>query len=145
MSRIMTAPEDIRPWAQARGGNPMLMETPNGTGSLINLTLTFGQHALNGAGDEGFDSNWGQTGAWELVDWDAWFAEFDKQGLAVKVNDDIPGVLDKNFEFVSRDHNSRRTNEAAQQPPAVGATNSNDNGVGGRGDGDVDDPTYTGP
>ena len=39
---------------------------------------------------------------YSLVSWDEWFAALDKQKLALKVNDEVPGALDKSHEFVAR-------------------------------------------
>jgi len=99
MSKILTDREDIREWAIARGGNPMLMETPDGTGSRTLLQLTFGQEALNSDGNEGPD----RIGGYELVSWDDWFAALDANKLAVRVSDDPSGGNEAEFEFVQRD------------------------------------------
>ena len=55
MARTLTDRNEIRQWAEARGGNPMLMDTPDGTGMRTLLQLTFGQHAINTDGNEGPD------------------------------------------------------------------------------------------
>ena len=99
MSKILTDREDIREWAIARGGNPMLMETPDGTGSRTLLQLTFGQHAINADGNEGPD----RIGGYELVSWDDWFAALDANKLALRVSDDPSGGNEAEFEFVQRD------------------------------------------
>ena len=53
MARLLISREDIRSWATARGGNPMLMDTPDTSQDCQLLQISFGQHALNASGDEG--------------------------------------------------------------------------------------------
>ena len=78
MARTLTHPEEIREWAEARGGNPMMMDMPDGTGDVDELLqITFGQHALNADGNEGPD----RPGGYQLVSWDDWFATFDGRDL----------------------------------------------------------------
>ena len=55
MSKILTKAADIRQWVEARGGNPILLDMPDGTGSRTLLQLTFGQHFLNADENEGPD------------------------------------------------------------------------------------------
>jgi len=114
MSRILSSAQDIRQWAEARAGNPMMMDVPDVTATRTLLQLTFGQHALNSDHNEGPDR---LTGGFELVSWDDWLAELERQNLALKVNDEAPGVLDDTHEFVARDGEGETT-DAARQPPA---------------------------
>lgn len=99
MARILTDRQEIREWASARAGNPMLMDTPDGTGSRTLLQLTFGQHALNTDNNEGPD----RVGGFQLVSWDEWFAALDDNKLALRVSDDPSGGNEAEFEFVGRD------------------------------------------
>lgn len=99
MAKILTKREDIRQWAAARAGNPMLMETPDGTGSRTLLQLTFGQYELNTDGNEGPD----RIGGFQLVSWDEWFDALDANNLAVRVSDDPAGGNEAEFEFVQKD------------------------------------------
>jgi hypothetical protein len=99
MAKTLTDREEIRQWAIARAGNPVLMETPDGGGSRTLLQLTFGQHALNGNGDQGPD----RVGGYELVSWNEWFNALEANGLAVRVSDDPSGGNEAEFEFVARD------------------------------------------
>jgi hypothetical protein len=115
MPRILTDRAEIRQWAGARNGSPMLMDVPSGTGSRTLLQLTFGQHALNAQNNEGPDR---VGGGYQLVTWDDWLAELERQQLALKVNDDQPGRLDNDFEFVSRKADATTT-DAARQPPVA--------------------------
>ncbi|MGV8853462.1 MAG: hypothetical protein ACOH2L_02340 [Devosia sp.] len=94
----MTSREEIREWAAARGGNPMLMETPDGTGSRTLLQLTFGQYEINTDGNEGPD----RLGGFQMVSWDDWFAALDANNLAVRVSDDPSGGNEAEFEFVAK-------------------------------------------
>ncbi|HEV7278013.1 MAG TPA: hypothetical protein VGN80_17165 [Devosiaceae bacterium] len=115
MSKTLTDRAEIRQWAEARNGSPMLMEVPSGTDSRTLLQITFGQHALNAEHNEGPDR---VAGGYELVTWDDWLAELERQQLALKVNDEEPGRLDNDFRFVSRDETGNTT-DAAQQPPVA--------------------------
>ena len=98
MAKILTSHDDIRQWAEARGGNPMLMETPDGTGSRTLLQLTFGQHAINTDGNEGPD----RVGGFQLVSWEDWFAALEAAKLALRVSDDPAGGNEAEFEFVEK-------------------------------------------
>lgn len=112
MARMLHKREEIRDWVLARGGAPMLETFPDGSRDQVLLQLTFGQHALNADTNEGP----GPLGGFELASWDDWFTEFDKQGLALKVNDEVPGQLDRAHEFVARSGHGLTT-DAARQPP----------------------------
>lgn len=98
MAKTLTSHDDIRQWAEARGGNPMLMETPDGTGSRTLLQLTFGQHAINTDGNEGPD----RVGGFQLVSWEDWFAALEDAKLALRVSDDPAGGNEAEFEFVEK-------------------------------------------
>jgi hypothetical protein len=130
MPRILTDHDEIRQWAEARAGNPMTMDVPDGTQRRTLLEITFGQHALNAENNEGPDR---PVAGYELVSWDDWFAEFDSQGLAIRVQDDAPGVLDRSFEFMSRAGHGETTDAARK--PAVGSVEDPNAGTefGGRG------------
>jgi hypothetical protein len=115
MSQILTDRAAIRQWTEARGGNPMLMDVPDGTGNRTILQLTFGQHALNGTGDEGPD----RIGGFHLVSWEEWFSALEEGGLAVQVSDDPSGGSEAEFQFVSRESGERETSPAAQKPASI--------------------------
>lgn len=124
MAQILTEREDIRQWTEARGGYPMLMDTPDGTGIRTLLQLTFGQHALNSDSNEGPD----RLGGFHLVSWEEWFVALEEGGLAVRVSDDPSGGNENEFEFVSRDEagsreEGRGTTGAAQKPAAIDIQN----------------------
>ena len=99
MSQILTDRQAIREWAEARGGNPMLMETPEGTGTRTTLQLTFGQDALNADHNEGPD----RIDGFQLVSWDDWFTALEDAELALDVSDDPAGGNEAEFTFVPRD------------------------------------------
>jgi hypothetical protein len=120
MSKVMTNREDIRQWVEARAGYPMLMDTPDGTGTRTLLQLTFGQHALNSENNEGPD----RINGFQLSGWDDWFAALEENGLAIRVSDDPSGGSENEFEFVSRQEGlsreeSEQTTAAAQKPAAI--------------------------
>ncbi len=117
MSKVLTERQDIRYWATARAGNPMIMEMPPAGGDRSLLQITFGQHALNAERNEGPDVN--PYGGWALCDWEEWFEELEKQGLAIKVNEDEPGSLSSDFKFVSRHAAGNLTTDAARQPANI--------------------------
>ena len=118
MARILTSHDEIRQWATARGGNPMLLDTPDVHEDRMLLQITFGQHALNAEGNEGPDNS--LTGGWALSGWDEWFEQLEKNGLALKVNDDEPGKLDNDFHFVPRDGGgAEQTTDAARHPANI--------------------------
>ncbi|HZY67740.1 MAG TPA: hypothetical protein VFE52_04090 [Devosia sp.] len=117
MSRILQSAEEIRQWAEARGGNPMLMDVPTGTGADNTLlTISFGQHALDGDGGEGADR---PVPGYQLVGWPEWLETLNSKGLALKVRDRTPGVLDNEFEFVSAAEGERENSAAAEQPATI--------------------------
>jgi hypothetical protein len=99
MAKILTDREDIRQWAIARAGSPMLMDTPEGTGSRTLLQLTFGQESLNSDGNQGPD----RIGGFQLVSWTEWFEALEGNKLALRVSDDPSGGNEAEFEFVPRD------------------------------------------
>jgi len=114
MAHLVKSHEAVKLWAEARGGSPMMEDQPDGRGGTRSvLQITFGQHALNADENEGPD----RLGGFELVSWDDWLAEFDRQGLALKVNDEVPGSEDNDFEFVARSGHGQTT--AAAQKPAL--------------------------
>ena len=116
MARTLSKGEDIRAWAEARAGTPMLEDVPDPTGDRTLLEISFGQHMLNADNNEGPDR---ATGGFRLVSWEEWLEELDRQHLAIKVNDESPGTLDNDFRFVDRNGEGRTT--AAAQQPAPGS------------------------
>lgn len=99
MPSILTDREAIRQWVAARGGNPVLMDVPDGSKTRTVLQLSFGQGILNAEGNEGPD----RVGGFQLVSWEEWFAALDQSNLALMVSDDPSGGNEAEYEFVSRD------------------------------------------
>ena len=99
MAKILTKRAEIRQWAEARAGNPMLMDVPDGSGSRTILQLTFGQEALNADQNQGPD----RPGGFQLVGWDEWFEALESQKLALRVSDDPAGGAESEFEFAPRE------------------------------------------
>lgn len=99
MSRILTEAQDIRQWAEARGGYPMLMEIQSGTRTRTVLQIAFGQDQLNSGESQGQD----RPGGFELVGWDEWIAALEQENLALRVSDDVSGGREAEFDFVRRE------------------------------------------
>lgn len=107
VDKVLVEPQDIRVWVEARGGYPIMMDTPDpvqGTRSL--LQLTFDQHALNADNNEGPD----RAGGFDLVDWDAWLTAFKAQDLVLVVDADTGDHRLNDYRIMSR-------GEAEQGPP----------------------------
>jgi len=99
MSQILTDRDAIRQWVIARGGNPVLMDVPEGSKTRTVLQLSFGQDILNADNNEGPD----RLGGFQLVSWEEWFAALENGGLALMVSDDPAGGNEAEFTFVDRD------------------------------------------
>jgi hypothetical protein len=99
MARILKTGDEIRQWAEARGGAPAWSELPSGTKSQIVLRIVFDQYLLNSGEAQDLD----RPGGLDLVGWDEWVGELQAQKLALRVGDRIGGVLDNDFEFVPAD------------------------------------------
>ena len=68
MSRILRSADDIRQWAEARGGQPAWSELPSGTRSQITLRIVFDQYLLNSGEAQDTDRpGGGIDGAWQVV------------------------------------------------------------------------------
>lgn len=98
MSKTLTDRQAIREWVEARGGNPVMMDTPDGTGIRTILQLTFGQEALNADNNEGPD----RVDGFQLSSWEEWFVALEKGNLAIEVSDDQSGGKEAEFTFVPR-------------------------------------------
>ncbi|MEO6396000.1 MAG: hypothetical protein ABIO40_08840 [Devosia sp.] len=96
MSRILSHPEEIRQWAEARSGLPAWSELPSGTRTQIVLRIVFDQFLLNSGESQDTD----RPGGLDLVSWDEWIGELKNQKLALKVGDRVQGQLDNGYEFV---------------------------------------------
>jgi hypothetical protein len=111
MPRLLSEPEAIRQWAEARAGSPMLLDNPGGH---TILTITFGQHALDADANEGPD----RPGGYRLASWQEWLEALRAEGLALEVRDEVPGQLDNEFAFISLEAGRPETG-AAKKPAAI--------------------------
>ncbi|MGN6159981.1 MAG: hypothetical protein ACTHNL_17945, partial [Devosia sp.] len=71
MSRILKHGDEIRQWAEARGGEPAWAELPSGTRTQITLRIVFDQYLLNSGESQEQD----RPGGLDLVGWDDWLKE----------------------------------------------------------------------
>ncbi len=90
--------EAIRDWVAARAGSPALQEATSAGEDPV-LRIVFGQSAYE---DDDRPERSEATGGLELIDWDQWFALFDKRHLALVVPEDRPGIRDEFHEIVRR-------------------------------------------
>ncbi|WP_417579176.1 hypothetical protein [Pelagibacterium sp.] len=90
----------LQDWTAARGGNP-IMAGMSGVGGKEHhlLGVTFDQHMLNADSNEGPDR---PDAHFDLVEWDAWYADFKAQDLVVVVDDDLEDDSSANDRFMSR-------------------------------------------
>lgn len=98
MTQYLTDRDAIRQWAEARGGNPVLLEMPDGTGTRTVLQLSFGQDSLNAEGNEGPD----RVDGYRLVGWAEWLDALEANGLALAVTEDPAGGNEAEYTFVPR-------------------------------------------
>ncbi|MBE7184434.1 MAG: hypothetical protein INR68_08525 [Methylobacterium mesophilicum] len=97
----LTDHEAIRDWAGARIGSPAIVDISPTAGTQPLLRIVFDQRAYQ---DQDMPERPENAGGIELVEWDDWFAEFDKQELALvvaKENPEVP-VKDSFYEMVRR-------------------------------------------
>lgn len=94
--KVLSKHADIRQWAIARAGNPAMEDRPTGLVGNPVLRIVFDQYLLN-SGESQYND---RPGGLDLVSWEEWLAELEKQGLALQVEDENPGFLDNYFEFV---------------------------------------------
>jgi hypothetical protein len=99
MAHILTDREAIRQWVIARGGNPVLMDVPDGSKTRTVLQLSFGQDILNADANEGPD----RIDGFQLVSWEEWFVALENGNLALLVSDDPSGGNEAEFSFVERE------------------------------------------
>lgn len=99
MSQVLTDRHAIREWVIARGGNPVLMDIPDGSKTRTVLQLSFGQEILNADANQGPD----RLGGFQLVSWEEWFTALENGRLALLVSDDPSGGNEAEYSFVERD------------------------------------------
>ena len=80
MSKTTTDPDEIRQWAESRGGRPAKVET-TGEGGILRLDFGEPDDALT------------------EIDWEEFFAIFEERGLAFLYQDEGDSRFNK---FVSR-------------------------------------------
>ena len=95
----LTDREEIRNWAAARSGHPAIVDVSPEPGTQPALRIVFGQQAYQ---DQDQPERPPNAGGYELVEWDEWFDLFERQELAMVVNEDQPGRREGFHEFVRR-------------------------------------------
>ncbi len=95
----LTDHEAIRDWAAARIGSPAIVDISPAAGTQPMLRIVFDQQAYQ---DQDMPERPVNMGGVELVEWDDWFAEFDKQKLALIVAADQPGIRDSFYQMAAR-------------------------------------------
>jgi hypothetical protein len=86
-ARKITDHDEIRRWAEERGGVPSVAKGTEETGT--------------GAGVLRFDFD-GPEESLEEVDWDTFFDTFDRKNLALLAQDEVDGHTSRFFKFVER-------------------------------------------
>lgn len=101
MSKISLTDRDaIRSWAAARMGAPAIVDISPAGGMQPMLRLVFGQAAYQ---DQDQAERPPNAGGVEFVEWDEWFDLFEREQLALVVNEEMPDRRDSSHEFVRRD------------------------------------------
>jgi len=95
-TRVLTDHEEIRDWAAARAGQPVLRTLGSSQDKPV-LAFAFGQQAYQDT-----DRGWDEIGEVEIVEWDEWFRLFDERELALVVAEDVPGQREEFHEFIRR-------------------------------------------
>jgi hypothetical protein len=91
-SRVLTDHDEIREWAEERGGNPACVQGTGGKGDIGMLRLEFPDQP--GANDDKL----------EPIEWDEFFEKFDERGLALLVQEKTASGETSNFnKLVSRE------------------------------------------
>jgi hypothetical protein len=95
----LTDHQAIRDWAAARAGYPAIIDVSPEGGTQPMLSIVFGQEAYEDFDQPGRPPN---AGGYELVEWDEWFRLFDKEKLAMVVEEDQPGKREQFHEIIRR-------------------------------------------
>jgi hypothetical protein len=83
--------DEIRRWAETRGGQPAAVRRTGKGGDPGIIRLAFPGHA-------------GKDGALEQISWEAWFESFDESGLALVLQEHLADGTPSHFsKLVSRD------------------------------------------
>ena len=100
-SRTTTDHNEIRRWAEARGGKPSCVR---GTGDRDDV----GMIRIDFPGYSG-------EGKLEPISWDEWFRKFDENGLALLYQEETAGGEKSNFnKIISRETAEERADERAK-------------------------------
>src|SRR5690349_15567115 len=88
-SRTTTDHDEIRQWAEERGGRPSCVRNTGGDGDIGILRIDFPGYSGEGSLEE--------------ISWDDWFDKFDERGLALLFQETTAGGQRSNFnKLVSR-------------------------------------------
>jgi hypothetical protein len=85
LSRTTTDHDEIRRWAQERGGNPACVQGTGGKGDVGLLRIEF--PGKPGANDDKL----------QAIEWDEFFEKFDERGLALVYQDHMADGQKSNF------------------------------------------------
>lgn len=100
MSITLTDHDAIRTWAAKRMGSPAVVDVSAESGTQPMLRLVFDQAAYQ---DQDRAERPQNAGGYDLVEWSEWFELFDKNELALAVEEEQPGILDGWHQIVRRD------------------------------------------
>lgn len=95
----LTDHQAIRDWAGARLGAPAIVDISPEAGTQPMLRLVFDQAAYQ---DQDQAERPPNAGGVEFVEWDEWFELFEKNRMALIVNEDAPGIRENYHDFVRR-------------------------------------------
>lgn len=93
---ITTDHGEIRRWVEAHGGHPAALVQARGTGGTGPLRIDFEQ---------------GPGGGLEAIGWDAWFAKFDRAGLAFLYEETTTGRQPGTFNRLVHRHDAPPSRE----------------------------------
>src|SRR5581483_8086125 len=106
-SRTTTDHDEIRQWAEERGGRPSCVRNTGGRGDIGILRLDF----------PGFSGE----GSLEEISWDEWFDKFDERGLALLFQETTAAGQRSNFnKLVSRE--TAKQSQTAHRAAGRGAS-----------------------
>lgn len=98
VSRVTFDHDEIRRWAEERGGQPACVSGTGGKGDIGMIRIDF----------PGFSGE----GSLEPIEWDDWFEKFDERNLALLYQEQTAGGQKSNFNKIV----SRETAEEATKP-----------------------------
>jgi hypothetical protein len=95
----LTEHEAIRDWAAGRAGHPAIVDVSPEAGTQPMLRIVFGEQPYEDVDRPERPPN---AGGYDLVEWDDWFAIFDREELALVVAEEQPGRRDSFYELIRR-------------------------------------------